>query len=94
MTNLKLMVVKTMMFTANDDLPSAKPLQTWLQGEVGSLIIIALVVLCAISAFKRDTTKAILSILVCAAFYVFVKNPDGTIIVWMQALTDLISGNN
>lgn len=87
------MVAKTFLTTAETDLPSAKPLQTWLQGEVGSLIIIALVIMCAVSAFKRDTTKAILSILVCAAFYVFVKNPDGTIIVWMQALTDLISGN-
>lgn len=87
------MVAKTIVTTAGSDLPSAKPLQTWLQGEVGSLIIIALVIMCAVSAFKRDTTKAILSILVCAAFYVFVKNPDGTIIVWMQALTDLISGN-
>lgn len=93
MTNLKFMVAKTIVTTAGSDLPSAKPLQTWLQGEVGSLIIIALVIMCAVSAFKRDTTKAILSILVCAAFYVFVKNPDGTIIVWMQALTDLISGN-
>lgn len=93
MTNLKFMVAKTIVITAGSDLPSAKPLQTWLQGEVGSLIIIALVIMCAVSAFKRDTTKAILSILVCAAFYVFVKNPDGTIIVWMQALTDLISGN-
>lgn len=86
------MATKTVLAAASD-LPSAKPLQTWLQGEVGSLIIIALVILCAVSAFKRDTTKAILSIVVCAAFYVFVKNPDGTIIVWMQALTDLISGN-
>lgn len=93
MTKFNLLVAKTMLTTAGSDLPSAKPLQTWLQGEVGSLIIIALVIMCALSAFKRDTTKAILSILVCAAFYVFVKNPDGTIIVWMQALTDLISGN-
>lgn len=93
MTKLNLLVAKTIVTTAGSDLPSAKPLQTWLQGEVGSLIIIALVIMCAVSAFKRDTTKAILSILVCAAFYVFVKNPDGTIIVWMQALTDLISGN-
>lgn len=93
MTKLNLLVAKTIVTTAGSDLPSAKPLQTWLQGEVGSLIIIALVIMCAVSAFKRDTTKAILSIIVCAAFYVFVKNPDGTIIVWMQALTDLISGN-
>lgn len=92
MTNLKWMATKTVLAAAGD-LPSAKPLQTWLQGEAGSLIIIALIFLCAVSAFKRDTTKAILSIVVCAAFYVFVKNPDGTIIVWMQALTDLISGN-
>lgn len=75
MTNLKLLVAKTILTTAGSDLPSAKPLQTWLQGEVGSLIIIALVIMCAVSAFKRDTTKAILSILVCAVFYVFVKNP-------------------
>ncbi|MCD4978454.1 TcpD family membrane protein [Enterococcus faecalis] len=92
MMNLKFMAQKAFVLASTADLPSAKPFQKWMQGEVGSLIVIALVVLCGIAAFKRDTTKAILSLVACGAFYVFVKNPDGTILVWMQALTDLISG--
>ena len=92
MMNLKFTVQKALVLASTEDLPSAKPFQKWMQGEVGSLIVIALVALCAVAAFKRDTTKAILSLVACGAFYVFVKNPDGTILLWMEALTKMISG--
>ncbi|MBK0036048.1 MULTISPECIES: TcpD family membrane protein [unclassified Enterococcus] len=74
------------------NLPSLKGIYEYFQGEVGYAVIIGLIIFCGISAFKRDTSRAIVSLIACGMFYVFVQNPEGTIIAWMEGLTNLLSG--
>ncbi|GMA08264.1 hypothetical protein GCM10025886_14150 [Tetragenococcus halophilus subsp. flandriensis] len=76
-----------------EDLPSAGPVLSWFQGEGGNIVLIALIFTLGFFAFKKDLTKGIIAVISIALFYVFLKNPQGTVIAWMQALTDLISGN-